>query len=65
MVAFEIEKGAGGAVLQNQKYWGEVVDLATAAVFVSVFAVFAVVNVACGLDSHIYLILRGCCLSQS
>ena len=53
MVAFEIEKGAGGAVLQNQKYRGEVVDLATAAVFVRVFAVFAVVNVACRCDRHI------------
>ena len=64
-MAFELEKGASGSVLQNQKYRGEVVDLATAAVFVRVFAVLTVVNVACGLDSHIYLILRGCCLSQS
>ena len=53
MVAFEIEKGAGGAVLQNQKYRCEVVELATAAVFVRVFAVFAVVNVACRCDRHI------------
>lgn len=64
-MAFELEKGASGSVLQNQKYRGEVVDLATAAVFVRVFAVFAVVNVACCLDSHIYLILRGFLLSQS
>lgn len=64
-MAFELEKGAGGAVLQNQKQWCEVVDLAVASVFVRVFAVLTIKKVAGSWNSHIYLILRGCCLSQS
>ena len=64
-MAFELEKGASGSVLQNQNYWGEVVYLAISTEFVCEKAVLTVVNVACCLDSHIYLILRGCCLSQS
>ena len=53
VVALEFEEGAGRAAPQNQKYRGEVVDLATASVFVCVLAVFAVVQVACRCDRHI------------
>lgn len=63
-MAFEFVIWAGRAVVQNQKHGGEVVYLATTAIFVRVFTVLTIVNIAGCRDGHTCLFLR-CYLSSA